>query len=55
MAIDDSTPVSNPDAPDSNILSSDSTPSSVSRRDFLRSAGALTALAGVQAILPGWA
>ncbi|MFB6231509.1 MAG: copper resistance system multicopper oxidase [Salinibacter sp.] len=34
---------------------SDIDPSPVSRRDFLRSAGALTALAGVQAILPGWA
>ena len=27
----------------------------VSRRDFLRSAGALAALAGMQSLLPGWA
>ncbi len=34
---------------------SDSNTGSVSRRDFLRSAGALSALAGLQTLLPGWA
>ncbi len=34
---------------------SNSDTSSVSRRDFLRSAGALTAVAGLQTLLPGWA
>ena len=35
--------------------SSNSERSSVSRRDFLRSAGALTAMAGLQTLLPSWA
>ncbi len=55
MATDESTPVSPPAASDPNIPSSDSLHSSVTRRDFLRSTGALAAMAGVQTLLPGWA
>jgi CopA family copper-resistance protein len=55
MAIDDSTPVSNPDATNSTVPTSDSESPSLSRRDFLRSTGALAAMAGVQTLLPGWA
>ena len=39
------------DAPDASPLET----RPVSRRDFLRSAGALTAMAGATALLPGWA
>ena len=49
MPTNDAPPVPNPN------VSSNSEPSSVSRRDFLRSAGALTAMAGLQTLLPGWA
>ena len=51
MPIDDSSAVSTPNAP----LPSDVESGTVSRRDFLRSVGALTAMAGVQTLLPGWA
>ncbi|MEF8817768.1 MAG: twin-arginine translocation signal domain-containing protein, partial [Salinibacter sp.] len=30
-------------------------PASIDRRDFVKSAGALTALAGLQTLSPGWA
>jgi len=49
MPSNDAPPVPNPN------VSSNSKPSSVSRRDFLRSAGVLTAMAGIQTILPSWA
>ncbi|MFB6279211.1 MAG: copper resistance system multicopper oxidase [Salinibacter sp.] len=39
----------------SDSTASDAPPGPVSRRDFLRSAGALTALAGLQTLMPGWA
>ena len=45
----------NSTSPASGASSSDIAPGPVTRRDFLRSAGALTAMAGVQAVLPGWA
>ncbi len=46
-------PTSNSTASDEPLPDID--PGPVTRRDFLRSAGALTAMAGVQTILPGWA
>ena len=46
-------PTSNSTASDAPLPDID--PGPVTRRDFLRSAGALTAMAGVQTILPGWA
>ena len=54
MATDDSTPVSNLDVSTTNASASDFESPSVTRRDFLRSTGALAAMAGVQTLLPGW-
>ena len=51
MSTDDFRSVSPPDAPETTALES----TTVTRRDFLRSAGALAAYAGVQTLLPGWA
>jgi CopA family copper-resistance protein len=51
MSTDDTTSVPDPSV----RSSSDVSTSSVTRRDFLRSAGALTAFAGVQALMPQWA
>jgi len=56
MSTDDTTPV-----PDSHALTTDTSPNHESapgpftRRDFLRTAGTLTAMAGLQTLLPGWA
>ena len=51
MSTDDFHSASPPDAPETTALES----TTVTRRDFLRSAGALAAYAGVQTLLPGWA
>ena len=51
MSTDDFRSASPPDAPETTALES----TTVTRRDFLRSAGALAAYAGVQTLLPGWA
>ncbi|MFB6248644.1 MAG: hypothetical protein ABEL97_08760 [Salinibacter sp.] len=49
MSTDDTLSVSTPNAPDTTGLES----GPVTRRDSLRSAGALTAMAGVHALSPG--
>src|SRR6056297_4021454 len=51
MPIHDASSASTPTLSPSSDLES----GTVSRRDFLRSAGALTAMAGIQTLLPGWA
>jgi len=51
MSTDDFRSTSPPDAPETTALES----TTVTRRDFLRSAGALAAYAGAQTLLPGWA
>ena len=51
MPIHDASSASTPTLSDTSDLES----GTVTRRDFLRSAGALTAMAGLQTLLPGWA
>ena len=56
MSTDDTPSVDTPSVSDANRQSAaESDTLSVSRRDFVKSAGALTALAGMQTLLPGWA
>ena len=56
MSTDDTPSVDTPSVSDANRQSAaESDALSVSRRDFVKSAGALTALAGMQTLLPGWA
>jgi len=55
MPTDDATPALTPNTSDSTPPTFTSTPSTVTRRHFLRSASALTALAGVQTLFPRWA
>ena len=56
MSTDDPTPLPYPSSLTPDTSPTQETESSTfTRRDFLRSAGALTAMAGIQTLLPGWA
>nr|WP_259122865.1 copper resistance system multicopper oxidase [Salinibacter ruber] len=55
MSTDERTSVSTPSVSNRPESRPETTSSPVSRRDFLRSTGVLTAMAGIQTILPGWA
>ena len=56
MSTDDTPSVDTPSVSDAGRQSAAESDSlSVSRRNFVKSAGALTALAGMQTLLPGWA
>ena len=56
MSTDDPTPLPQSSSLTPNTSSTQGAESSAfTRRDFLHSAGALTAMAGIQTLLPGWA